>query len=80
MEQMDPEVVSVRTYDDYKLQWETLTHSCVLIGYGYDNVKKMKYWVVRNSYGNKWGEKGNLRVRRGMNDFGCESEISAVTP
>jgi cathepsin C len=77
---MDPEVVSVRTYDDYQMQWEAITHSCKLIGYGYHEDLKMKYWVVRNSYGNKWGEKGNLMLRRGMNDFGCEGEISAVIP
>jgi hypothetical protein len=40
----------------------------------------MKYWLVRNSYGPHWGENGNLRVRRGMNDFGCEGESSAMTP
>lgn len=40
----------------------------------------MKYWLVRNSYGDKWGENGNLRVRRGMNDFGCEGEGAAIIP
>ena len=39
----------------------------------------MKYWLVRNSYGPEWGESGNLRVRRGMNDFGCEGEAAALT-
>ena len=40
----------------------------------------MKYWIVRNSYGPNWGESGNFRVRRGMNDFGCEAESSALKP
>ena len=57
-----------------------MTHSCLLIGWGYDPDLKMKYWLVRNSYGPDWGEGGNFRVRRGMNDFGCEGEASAVTP
>lgn len=57
-----------------------LTHSCLLIGWGYDNDLKMKYWIVRNSYGYHWGDKGNFKVRRGMNDFGCEGEAAAITP
>ena len=57
-----------------------LTHSTLLIGWGYDEDLKMKYWLVRNSYGPSWGEKGNLRVRRGLNDFGCEGEMSAIIP
>jgi len=72
--------VNDRSYDDYNLQWEHLTHSTLLIGWGYDEKKKMKYWLVRNSYGSNWGEAGNLRVRRGYNDFGCEGEVTAVTP
>lgn len=51
-----------------------------MIGWGYDEQLKMRYWLVRNSYGSDWGESGNLRVRRGLNDFGCEGEGSAVIP
>jgi len=40
----------------------------------------MKYWVVRNSYGPKWGEGGNFRLRRGENDFGCEGNNVSLTP
>ena len=76
----DSEAVSDRTYEDYGLQWEYLTHSTLLIGWGFDEARQMKYWLVRNSYGDSWGENGNLRVRRGANDFGCEGEITAVTP
>ena len=79
-EQADPHSVSDRTYDDFGLQWEVLTHSTLVIGWGYDEQLKMKYWLVRNSYGPLWGEGGNLRVRRGMDDFGCEGENAAVTP
>jgi len=78
-EQNDREV-NYRSYDEYNLQWEHLTHSTLLIGWGYDEKKDKKYWLVRNSYGSTWGEKGNLRVRRGFNDFGSEGEVTAVTP
>ena len=53
-----------------------------MIGYGVDNSKgePLKYWLVRNSYGSKWGENGNFRIRRGRNDYACESENIAVEP
>jgi len=35
-----------------------------------------KYWIVRNSYGDQWGMKGDFHVRRGKDDFGLESELS----
>ena len=72
--------VTDRSYEDYQLQWERLTHSTLLIGWGYDDDLKTKFWLVRNSYGHNWGEQGNFRVRRGMNDYGCESELAAITP
>lgn len=79
-EQADESLVSDRTYDDYQLQWQSLSHSTLLIGWGYDEELQMKYWIVRNSYGPDWGESGNFRVRRGMNDFGGEAESSAIKP
>ena len=60
-----------------------MTHSTLIVGYGvYEDQThgSVKYWIVRNSYGEKWGESGNLRLRRGRNDFGCEAENIAVTP
>ena len=77
---LEEETVTDRTYDDYNLQWESLSHSCLLIGWGFDEEQQLKYWLVRNSYGEQWGEQGNFKVRRGMNDYGCEGEAAAITP
>ena len=52
----------------------------MVIGWGYDEKLQMKYWLVRNSYGGNWGERGNFKVRRGMNDFAGEAESSAIIP
>lgn len=66
--------VSNMNFEDYSLLWEKLTHATLLIGWGFDEKTKMKYWLVRNSYGLWWGDKGNFRLRRGMNDYGAESD------
>eukprot|EP00727_Mastigamoeba_balamuthi_P012543 m51a1_g7911 hypothetical protein (691) ;mRNA; f:177760-181405 len=39
-------------------------HLVVLIGWGTD--ANGQYWVVKNSWGESWGEKGWFRIRRGV--------------
>ena len=62
------------------MQWTKLTHSTLIVGYGVDETTGMKFWLVRNSYGPSWGEKGNLRLRRGRNDYGSEGENITFNP
>lgn len=54
--------------------WENVNHSVVLLGWGVDEESDDKYWIVRNSYGPKWGEGGDFMVRRGQDDLGIEGE------
>ena len=40
----------------------TIDHAVGLVGYGTDNGED--YWLVRNSWGSGWGEKGYIRIKR----------------
>lgn len=40
----------------------------------------MKYWIIRNSWGSYWGEGGNVRLIRGEDNLGVESNCAWATP
>lgn len=68
--------VTDRDLEDYGIAWMNLNHSVVIVGWGVDEKTQTKYWIVRNSYGKRWGMNGDFLVRRGENDFGIESETT----
>ena len=51
-------------------------HAVVVVGYGTE--KGVDYWTIRNSWGTSWGEKGYIRVKRGVKMCGIGTEIVHV--
>jgi C1A family cysteine protease len=47
---------------------EKIDHAVTVVGYGAEPGGGRKYWIVRNSWGGKWGEKGYFRLERRVKD------------
>jgi C1A family cysteine protease len=56
-----------------KPEWEKVDHSVTLVGWGYDEQLKEKYWLLLNSWGEQWGENGYFKMVRGSDHMGIES-------
>ena len=57
-----------------------LDHDVEIAGWG-ETADGEKYWHIRNSWGVYWGEQGWLRLARGIDNLGVESqECSWATP
>ncbi|CAL5085392.1 unnamed protein product [Urochloa decumbens] len=48
---------------DWPCNLEKVDHAVTVVGYGADHCGR-KYWIVKNSWGEDWGEKGYFRLER----------------
>ncbi len=60
-----------------KPEWEKVDHSVTLVGWGFDEKHQEKYWLLMNSWGAHWGEKGYFKMVRGSDHMGIESICEA---
>ncbi|KAI3901296.1 hypothetical protein MKW92_044070 [Papaver armeniacum] len=62
---------------------KNLDHGVLLVGYGSGSyspirLKEKPYWIIKNSWGPTWGEKGYYKICRGPSVCGVETMVSTV--
>ncbi|XP_010918606.2 probable cysteine protease RD19D [Elaeis guineensis] len=60
-----------------------INHGVLLVGYGARGFSILRlgyrpYWIIKNSWGKRWGENGYYRLCRDHNICGIDSMVSAV--
>ena len=55
-----------------------INHAVTLVGYVTEN--SVAYWIIKNSWGTAWGEKGYFRILRGEDECGIEGSAATGMP
>ena len=53
-------------------------HSVAIVGWGTE--KGVDYWIIRNSWGSSWGDKGYFKMKRGTNNCEIEENVFVCYP
>ena len=60
-------------YDDEDCSSDNSNHAVLAIGYGQED--DQEYWLIKNSWGERWGDNGYIRIKKDGDNFcGVASE------
>ncbi|CAI8043566.1 Cysteine proteinase 1 [Geodia barretti] len=67
-------------WDPWVCSRTSLDHAVLLVGYGTEKtlLSEKPYWLVKNSWGENWGEKGYFRILRGKNKCGIAEQVTSA--
>ena len=71
-------VYRIGVYTDKSCDGNQRNHAVNVVGYGRDAPTGLDFWIVRNSWGSKWGESGYMRIQRGVNKCDMETDVAYV--
>jgi cathepsin X len=76
-EEFPPRILHDTNYTCNNSDWDAcVDHNIVVSGFGTEakaDGEVVPYWIVRNSWGEWWGEQGWFRIVQGVNNLGIES-------